>query len=198
VESARRWLAWFEDQGLIRRYPLVAVQGAWLQALMGRPAAAERWAAAAQHGVVSGTLPDGSTMQSYLALLDALLCRNGVARMRADAQLARQQLGPDSPWRATAVLLEGISYLLDGEIDLADPILAHAVELATEAGATPAASTALAERALVAMHRHDWPTAQTLADDALAVMRAGHVDNYAMSLMALTEIPHLCSPKFPR
>jgi LuxR family maltose regulon positive regulatory protein len=181
VESARRWLAWFEGQGLIQRYPLVAVQGAWVQALVGRAAAAERWAATAQRGLVSGTLPDGSTMHSYLALLSALRCRDGVARMRADAQLARRQLGPDSPWRATAVLLEGISYLLDGEVDLADPILAHAVEVATEAGATPAASTALAERALVAMHRNDWPTAQTLADRALGVMQAGHLDNYAMS-----------------
>jgi LuxR family transcriptional regulator, maltose regulon positive regulatory protein len=181
VESARRWLAWFEDRGLLERYPLVAVQGAWVQALVGRAAAAERWAAAAGRGGVGGTLPDGSTMQSYLALLEALLCRDGVARMRADARVARQQLGPDSPWRATAVLLEGISYLLDGEVDLADPILAHAVEVATQAGATPAAATALAERALVAMHRDDWPMAQTLADRALAVMRAGHVDNYAMS-----------------
>jgi LuxR family maltose regulon positive regulatory protein len=181
VESASRWLAWFEGQGLLERYPLVAVQGAWVQALVGRAAAAERWAAAARRGMAGGTLPDGSTMQSYLALLAALLCRDGVARMRADARVARRQLGPGSPWRATAVLLEGVSYLLDGEVDLADPILAYALELATEAGATPAASTALAERALVAMHRNDWPTAQTLADRALAVMRAGHVDNYAMS-----------------
>jgi LuxR family transcriptional regulator, maltose regulon positive regulatory protein len=42
VHTARRWLAWFEDQGLIERYPQVAVQGAWVQALVGgqrRPSA---------------------------------------------------------------------------------------------------------------------------------------------------------------
>lgn len=33
VDTARRWLAWFEDQGLIDRYPLVALQGAWIHAL---------------------------------------------------------------------------------------------------------------------------------------------------------------------
>ncbi|HEX7146088.1 MAG TPA: hypothetical protein VF512_01165, partial [Actinomycetota bacterium] len=27
--TVRRWLAWFEDQGLVQRYPPVAVQGAW-------------------------------------------------------------------------------------------------------------------------------------------------------------------------
>jgi LuxR family maltose regulon positive regulatory protein len=183
VDTARRWLVWFEDQGLLERYPQVAVQGAWVQALVGQPAAAERWAAVAERDSATGTLPDGSTMQSYLALMGALLCRNGngMAQMRADAQVAREQLSPGSPWRATALLLEGISYLLDGEVEHADPILGDAVEVATLAGATPAAATALAQRALVAIHRDDWLQAETLAQQALAVMRAGHVDNYAMS-----------------
>jgi LuxR family maltose regulon positive regulatory protein len=181
VDAARRWLAWFEDRELIERYPQVAVQGAWVQALAGQPAAAERWAAAAERGSVTGLLPEGSTTQSYLALLRALLCRDGVARMRTDAQVAREQLSADSPWRATALLLEGISYMLDGEVDRADPILAYAVDVATDAGATPAAATALAERALVAIHRDDWPSAETLAERALGVMRTGHLDDYAMS-----------------
>jgi LuxR family maltose regulon positive regulatory protein len=181
VDTARRWLAWFEDQGLIGRYPAVAVQGAWVQALVGRPEAAERWADAAERGPVSGTLPDGSTMRSYLALLRALRCRDGIARMRADAQLARQELSAESPWQPTALLLEGISYLLAGEVDPADSILAHAVDLATHAGATPAAATALTERALVAIHRDDWVEAARLAERALGVMRSGHLDSYAMS-----------------
>lgn len=181
VHTARRWLAWFEDQGLIERYPQVAVQGAWVQALVGRPAAAERWADAAERGLFAATLPDGSTMASQLALLRALLCRDGVQRMRTNAQAALAGLGPGNPWRATALLLEGISHVLDGEVDRADPILAHAVEVATHAGATPAASTALAERAIVAMQRGDWSKAETLAQRALEIMRAGHLDDYAMS-----------------
>jgi len=181
VGTACRWLAWFEDQGLLGRYPQVAVQGAWVQALVGQPAAAERWAAAAERGSVTGTLPDGSTMASYLALLRALLCRDGMDRMRADAQAAVAGLGAGSPWRATALLLEGIAYLLAGEVDRADPILAHAVDVATDAGATPAAATALAQRAIVALHRGEWPEAETLAERALGVMRAGHLDDYAMS-----------------
>jgi LuxR family transcriptional regulator, maltose regulon positive regulatory protein len=181
VDTARRWLAWFEDQGLIERYPQVAVQGAWVQALVGRPAEAERWADAAERGPFVETLPDGGTMASHLALLRALLCRDGVERMRTDAQAALAGLGPGNPWQATALLLEGISYVLDGEVDRADPILAHAAEVATHAGATPAASTALAERAIVAMQRGDWPKAKTLAERAHGIMRAGHLDDYAMS-----------------
>jgi LuxR family maltose regulon positive regulatory protein len=180
-DTVRRWLAWFADQGLIQRYPPVAVQGAWVQALVGQPADAERWADAAEHSSFAGTFPDGSTTESWVALLRALLCRDGVERMRADAQAAVAGLDPGSSWRATAILLQGIGYLLDDQADRADPILAHAAEVAVDAGAMPAASAALAERSIVAMQRAEWNRAETLAEEALGIMRAGRLDNYVMS-----------------
>jgi LuxR family maltose regulon positive regulatory protein len=183
VESTRRWFGWFQDQGLLGRYRSVAVLGAWLQALVGEPAAAERWADAAEFGSVAGTLPDGSTSRSYSALLRALLCRHGLDRMRADTQAALDELGPGSQWRPTAQLLEGIGYLLAGQAGRADPILAHAAQVATEAGALPAAAIALAERSLVAMHHQDWNQAATLAEQAQGVVRAGGLDGYVASAL---------------
>jgi LuxR family maltose regulon positive regulatory protein len=186
VDTVRRWLAWFEDQELIEQYPPLAVLGAWIQALVGRPAEAERWADAAERGSGSGTLPDGSTMESYLAMLGGLLCRNGLVRMRADAQAAMAGLAPVSPWRATMLLLEGVVDLLDGRLDQADPILAQAVELATDTGALPVASTALAERAIVAMGRQQWSEATTLAEQALAMLQSGRLNDYFMSPLVHT------------
>jgi LuxR family transcriptional regulator, maltose regulon positive regulatory protein len=183
VDTARRWFGWFEDQGLLARYPPVAVLGAWLQALVGQPVAAERWADAAEQGWAGGTLPDGSTTQSYLALLRALLCRDGLDRMRADAQAALDELDPASQWRPTAQLLEGICYLLAGQADRADPILASAAEVANGARALPAAAIALAERSLAAMHQHDWKQAATLAEQASGVVRAGQLDGYVASAL---------------
>jgi LuxR family maltose regulon positive regulatory protein len=183
VKSTRRWFGWFEDQGLLGRYPEVAVVGAWLQALVGEPVAAERWADAAERGPVAGTLPDGSTIQSYRALLRALLCRHGLDRMRADTQAALDELSPASQWRATAQLLEGIGYLLAGQADQADPILAHATQAATDAGALPAAAIALADRSLVAMHHQDRNQAATLAEQAETVVRAGALDGYVASAL---------------
>jgi LuxR family transcriptional regulator, maltose regulon positive regulatory protein len=183
VDTTRRWFGWFEDQELLGRYPQVTVLGAWLQALVGQPVAAERWADAAEQGPVTGTLPDGSTTQSYRALLRALLCRDGVDRMRGDIQAALAELSPASQWRPTAQLLEGIGYLLAGETDRADPVLAHAVEVASEAGALPVAVIALAERSLVAMHDQDWKQAAILAEQAQAVVRAGALDGYVASAL---------------
>jgi LuxR family maltose regulon positive regulatory protein len=193
VDTVRRWLAWFEDQELIDYDPSVAVLGAWVQALVGQPAGAERWADAAERPVatadrtpVGRTPPDGSTMESYLAMLRGLLCRNGLARMRADAQIAVAGLSPASPWRTTALLLEGVADLLDGRPDQADPILAHAVELGRRTGALPAAATALAERCLVAMGRQDWAQAETLAEQALGMLQSGRRNSYFMSPLVHT------------
>jgi LuxR family transcriptional regulator, maltose regulon positive regulatory protein len=188
VDTARQWLAWFEDQGLIDHYPPVAAQGAWLHALVGQPAAAERWADAAERGLdaaergsVAGTLPDGGAMHRYLAHLRAALCRDGVDQMRANAEaaLAGQPVGDTTI--GSILLFLGISYLLDGNTDRADPILAHAVEVATQDRALPAAAAALAERAVIAIQRQDWSEAETVAERALEVVRAGQLEDYVMS-----------------
>jgi LuxR family maltose regulon positive regulatory protein len=186
-------MAWFEDQKLIDQYPAVAVLGAWLQALEGQPAEAERWTDAAEHpahaasaALAARTPPDGSTMESYLAMLRVLLCRNGVGRMRADAQAAVAGLSPASQWRTTALLLEGVAALLDGHPDQADPFLAQAVELGTRTGILAGTATALAERAIVAMGRQQWHEATTLADQALGLLETGRLNDYFISPLVHT------------
>jgi LuxR family maltose regulon positive regulatory protein len=191
VTTARRWLRWFEDRGLVGRYPPVAVLGAWLQALEGRPAAAERWADAAEHPVAASevapaarTPPDGSAMASHLAMLRGLLCRDGVGRMWADSQAALAGLRPASPWRATALLLAGVAALADGQPDRADAVLADAAAVGLDVGALPATATALAERCLVAIQRDDWAAAHALAEQAVGIVATGQLEDYIMSALA--------------
>jgi LuxR family transcriptional regulator, maltose regulon positive regulatory protein len=184
VETVRRWFGWFEDQGLVERYPRVAVLGAQMEALLGNPSSAERWAAAAERGL--GSAPPDGTLDASMALLRTLLCHDGMAGMRADAAAAWAGLAPDSPWRATALLMEGISHLLDGQADLADPILARVADVADQHGATPAATAALGQRAIIAMERRQWDEAGRLAERALAALRAGHLDDYVMAAFVHT------------
>jgi LuxR family transcriptional regulator, maltose regulon positive regulatory protein len=181
AQTARRWFQWFADRGLVERYPLVATQGAFLQVLAGPPDDVERWAAAAERGLAAEGFAHSVTLEPWRALLRALLCRDGVDQMRADARTAVAGLAPGSPWSATALLLEGFADVLAGEVDRADPILAHAAEVATHIGASPAVSAALAQRALVAIARQDWIEAETLAERALEIARARQLSDYEMS-----------------
>jgi LuxR family maltose regulon positive regulatory protein len=183
AQTARRWFQWFEEQGPIERYPLIAMQGALLQVLEGQPEDIERWAAAAERGLAARMPARSSTMEPWMALLRALLCRDGADQMRADAEAAVAGLAPGSPWWTTALLLEGVADVLAGETDRADPILAHAVEVAIHIGALPAASAALAQRALVAIERLDWIEAEALAQRALGIARAGQLNDYEMSAL---------------
>jgi LuxR family maltose regulon positive regulatory protein len=184
LTTVQRWFDWFDDHGLVQRYPAVAVLGAWVQALGGHATAAERWADAAERGSYAGMLPDGSaSIAGWRALLRAKLCRHGVRRMRADAELALQLIPVSSLWRAPAQLLVGISHLLAGDLGVADRVVAEAVQVAQDTGATVAASAALAERAMLAIGRQDWQTAETLVGQARSVVANAHLEECVTSLV---------------
>src|SRR4030095_1034731 len=78
-------------------------------------------------------------------------------------------------------LLQGVANVLAGKTDRADPILAHAAEVAIHVGALPTAAAALAQRALLAIERHDWIQAETLIEHALKIARVGQLNDYEMS-----------------
>jgi LuxR family maltose regulon positive regulatory protein len=105
--------------------------------------------------------------------------------MRRDAQVARDGLAPGSRWRPTACLLEGVSWLLDGEPDRADAVFAQAVAIGLDIGALPGAAVALAERALVAIGRGEWDEAAHLAAQGLRIVQDGRLDDYGASAIVL-------------
>ena len=183
VDTVLRWMQWFEREQLMERYPAVAVHGALIFALLGRATKAEQWAAAAERASPEGRLPDGSTMESYLAYLRAILCRDGVATMRRDARLAWDGLSPLSPYRATMLHTEALSLLLAGDPEDADPVFARAFDAATEAAAPPLAAVILAERCSIAAGRDDWAEAAALSDRALELIRGGQFDAYWTSAL---------------
>jgi LuxR family transcriptional regulator, maltose regulon positive regulatory protein len=183
VVTVLRWMEWLRDATSAEHYGAIAVHGSLIFALLGHPSAAERWAAAAERGPSAGTLPDGSTMEGTLAYLRAILCRDGVDEMRRDAQIAWEGLSPASPYRATMLHTEGISYLVQGDHDKADPILAHAFDVATGANALPLAALILAERCIVAAQRDRWTEVATLAQRAVALVEAGRFEDYWTSAL---------------
>jgi LuxR family transcriptional regulator, maltose regulon positive regulatory protein len=183
VVTVLRWMEWLRDATSAEHYGAIAVHGSLIFALLGHPSAAERWAAAAERGPSAGTLPDGSTMEGTLAYLRAILCRAGVDEMRRDAQIAWEGLSPASPYRATMLHTEGISHLVQGDHDKADPILAHAFDVATGANALPLAALILAERCIVAAQRDRWTEVATLAQRAVALVEDGRFEDYWTSAL---------------
>ena len=183
--KVERWFGWLEAHGPPDPYPPAAVQWAWIRALTGHPADAERWADAAERASFDETLPDGSSsIASWLALLRSLLCREGIDRMANDARIALEGLSNGSQLRATALFLLGISQRLAGDAGAADASMEDAAELGDRYGAAPTVSAALAERSLLAIERGDWADARAYAQEARKVVEDGGLQEYMSSILA--------------
>jgi LuxR family maltose regulon positive regulatory protein len=183
VETVLRWMEWLRDVTSAEHYGAIAVHGSLIFALLGRPGEAERWAASAERASPGGILPDGSTMEATLAYLRAIVCRDGIGGMRRDAQIAWDGLSPASPYRATMLYTEGISYLLEGDPARAAPLLARSFDVATRAGASPLAALILAEQCIVAAERDNWPEVMALAKRAVTIVEEGCFDDYWTSAL---------------
>jgi len=68
VDTVLRWLEWLEDKPWVEHYSAVAAHGALILGMLGRPGAAERWAASAEQSASPGVLPNGDTMEGHVNL----------------------------------------------------------------------------------------------------------------------------------
>ena len=179
VSTAERWLGWLDDHADMDNYPAVAVLAAALSAVTGKALDADRWAKIAERGAVVARLPDGSlSIEPWLALLRALLCREGAAQMRSDAELAASTIAAGSFWRATPILLQGMAHLMSGDVGRADVLFEDAAAEARTAGGTTDACVALAERSLLAMARGAWDLADRHLSAARSVAREANLEDY--------------------
>jgi LuxR family transcriptional regulator, maltose regulon positive regulatory protein len=187
IATIETWLDHFlADDRRLARYPAVAVLGAWVNAVHGRGAAAERWLRVAENAKAKWALPDGSTsIEPWLALFRAALCRDGPEQMLLDADAAVHGLAAESEWRPTALLLRGVALLLLGDDAGADRSLADAVEAAEGVGALDTQVVALGERSLLADFHGHRADAKAHGVAARALVDAGGLHDYPTTAIGL-------------
>jgi LuxR family transcriptional regulator, maltose regulon positive regulatory protein len=191
VTTLEHWLELFDDGRRLETYPTVAVFGTWMHALRGRPEAAERWALAVQSSSSTAPMPDGSPREAWAATVQALLCRRGIEQMGTDAERAVAELSPESPWMPVSVLLHGVSMLLGGDFDAAEPILTRAAEVADAMGAIYAGVVAHCELALLALERGDLAAADTNVTLANALVQDAPSPDYVVTGLLLATTARL-------
>ncbi len=154
--TVERWFGLFDDPELLRGYPAIAAFGAWVHALRGRREDAERFAHALEHSKSDGPMPDGSESPApWSALVQAMLCRRGVAQMRADAAEALAGFSPGSYWLPPARVLHAVGVLLEGDVERGEALLRENAEASVGSGAIWAIVVTHAELALLALERSD-------------------------------------------
>ena len=184
METLEEWLGWFGEDELVR-YPALAVYGAWVRALTGRPEEAETWLALADGATSAIPLSDGSpTIEPWVAALRAHMMPNGVEQALADADLALSQFSSESIWRSTTFLIRGVAHALLGAADQARDDLTAAIEIALPLGAAEEVYLAEAQLALLAASQGAWVDAGQRARAALAVVEEAGLGDYASSALA--------------
>ena len=175
----RAWCEWFGEYGELDRFPAVAVIGAWFFVAEQRPLEAELWIDATPAAGVTDAAD--REMEAVRALLIATMGREGVGRMREDAERATSLLPAGSPWRPNASLLTGLGHLCGGELEPAAHAFGIAVDLAGEIGVPIVWALAHAELAIVALQLGDVAGAATNASSARRVVEEGKLQGYPTS-----------------
>ena len=167
------WLGRFADSDIAAQ-PGLALAAAHSALSRGRGDLASYWTAAAASA--------SSPLASGVALMRAALARDGVDRMRADAERAYELEPEDSPWRASCCLLAGTADLIAGRDETA--------RVRLEEGARRAAVVApdvhalcLTQLALAAIAAEDWNEAAELVARARA-----QVDRHALGDSAMVAV----------
>jgi LuxR family transcriptional regulator, maltose regulon positive regulatory protein len=190
MHTAEQWLSWFGDDELAH-HPALAVYGAWLRVLTGRPEEAEIWLALADGATSAIPLSDGSaTIAPWVATLRAHMMGNGVEQALADTNLALEQLPSESGWVSVALLARGVSHELVGAIDRAAEDFAASVEIGLARGNFEDVFVAHAQLALLVARRGAWDEASKHARAAQALVEEHGLGDYSTSAL-----PHVVSAR---
>jgi LuxR family maltose regulon positive regulatory protein len=182
MESVEGWLRWFSEDDL-RRYPALAVEGAWLRALSGRAADAERWLAIAEGSTSAIPLSDGSaTIDPWVAVLRAGMMPEGPGRAVADGELAVAELAPGSVWRPAALTMRGTARLVLGDEERAIADLTAV----TEGEASQPVTVAHSQLAVLAIRRGAWKDAARHALAGEAMVKEAGLGDYVTSALVHT------------
>ena len=190
METVEGWLSWFGEDELAD-YPALAVYGAWLRVLTGRPEEAERWLALADGATSAIPLSDGSaTIAPWVATLRAHMMGDGVEHALADANLALDQLSSESVWIPVALLARGIAHALLGATERAAEDFAATIETGLASGAFEDVFVAQSHLALLAARRGAWGEAGQHARTAQALVEEHGLGDYSTSAL-----PHVVSAR---
>jgi LuxR family maltose regulon positive regulatory protein len=114
----------------------------------------------------------------------AVLCRDGIERMRVDADAAARGFAAGNSVVPLVALLQGVARVLGGDAAGGDAFFEDAISVGHTA-APDVLADVLCERSLLAMGDGRWDRAEALAGEAAAVLRrTGIEDSYAGPLVS--------------
>jgi LuxR family transcriptional regulator, maltose regulon positive regulatory protein len=187
VTTRGRWIKWLDGQGVIDRYPSLAVFACFDAADMGRPVEAERWADVVDRWQHGDAAADSPYLDAWAATQRAMLCRRGVEQMRFDADEGARKLAALNIPAPFAVFLQGLARVFCGDPEGGGMFIEDAISMGNADGPDGRA-WALCEQSLLAITRNDWSQAEASASRARSVLHGtGAEDSYVTTLVCAVQ-----------
>jgi LuxR family maltose regulon positive regulatory protein len=188
LATVMRWLELLPDDVASKDW-LLCFAGGVVSAHAGRLDEAERWLAL---GEAAPSVPDGGLEPTGpLAALAATLrlLRGDVGGAVANARRALAALPAADPrWSLGAQMVLASGLWWSGETDEAKTLVESAARTATAAGIPANVVYALGVRAAIALEEQDDAAAETLAGEAMELMRRAELDEHPW--VSMTHITH--------
>ncbi|MGH1551001.1 LuxR C-terminal-related transcriptional regulator [Leifsonia poae] len=186
IATLQRWFAWLDERAGIERRAMNAVNAALLGITTGQAAQAERWTTAIDRWQQESAGPRFDGYSAALAsIAQAMTCRHGVARMRADADEAASLWEGPAEMPRTIPLLQGVARALAGDSTTADRYFAEAEVGDPGLRSADVYANTLCQRSLLAAARGEWTEAHDFLVRARAELRdAGIEDSFAAAFVA--------------
>jgi LuxR family maltose regulon positive regulatory protein len=164
----RGWLSNFGD-GVIADHPPLTLSASLSALLAGNVNDARQWSRVTEAALERRNGCDVRSLATGLAVIDAVTSVDGLRRM-AELETRAAASEPEvSTWRPICALLAGVARHLQGDRAAAELLLDEGIRLA--ANRAPVLSAlCLAQRAMIAIEREDWPLAADLTDRAAMVV----------------------------
>jgi LuxR family maltose regulon positive regulatory protein len=168
LATVQSWIDGFSE-AQVAGHRSLALSAAWCSADRGDAAAAQRWSAAAELGPPGEpSRGGGASFEAGVAILQAAIGRDGVARMGNDAAHGCQVAEAGSAWLCVGRLMEGVSWRLGGDSQRARNCLESGAGIAAAIPAPAILAQCLAQLALLAIEEGDWEQSQSLVARARA------------------------------
>jgi LuxR family maltose regulon positive regulatory protein len=181
VHAAETWLQRIGEEA-IAADPMLAVLAGWIAALTGHATEALHWLDRADRCPAPESSPEGQpAFESVRSALRGYVCAHGVDEMAVDASRVVEHEPPWSSWATIGLGLLASARWLQGDLDEARAYYAESVDAAAQSQAWVPLTRWLAYRALLSMDRDDWDGAAEDVEQALAMIDAKKLSEYATS-----------------
>jgi LuxR family maltose regulon positive regulatory protein len=168
------WLKYLREEEYDHS-PVFPVTRMFVAVVAGDGRSTRLWLDVAHRHQPATPMPDGTPLDFFLKLGEALICDNGISEMVESAHEASALIVGSSPFRVLALFLEGSGLSLLGDHERAWRFLDEAIE--TGMAYPTGGLLALAQRALSAMDDDNWSDARRFVQRGLAIYEHFHLEH---------------------